>query len=458
MASQFLTMMSRLRESRRIAKMTRAELEAMKLVKFRKLVRHAQAHSPYYAQIIQERGINLDTCVPQDFPVLTKTVLMQNFDRIVTDRSITKAVVDEFLTRSTNPNDQLFDKYRVIHTSGSSGEVGYFLYSDAEWVLGMSQGWGQRRGQSRRPARRRRFGRFRMAWYAATGGHFAGVTMMSAMVQGIRRLFVKLKLLEINSPLPQVIEQLNEFQPEVVAGYTTGLKILAEQQNAGVLRIAPVAVTTGGETMTPADKALLESAFHCPATNGYGTSEHLMQGGANPDGETMTLYDSDLIYEIFDDHTLVTNLFNFTEPLIRYRMSDILRPVEQKHPSSPFLVINSLLGRTEKIPKFVNRNGAEDFIHPISVVELFIPGVTRFQMRLIDRSSFRFAVVVDPSLDVAGKTEALAAAQHRLREFLDQKDMQNVTFDVLPVDDIPVDPKTGKFKLIVDDPGQSLAA
>ena len=59
---------------------TRANIEAAQLKKFRALARLAEARSPYYARIIRERGIQLDSCVPGDFPVLTKSLLMANFN------------------------------------------------------------------------------------------------------------------------------------------------------------------------------------------------------------------------------------------------------------------------------------------------------------------------------------------------------------------------------------------
>ena len=83
------------REHRRSAKLTRAELEAGKLAKFRRLVRHAQQRSPYYRRIIAERGIDLASCKPNDFPVLTKSLLMQHFDEIVTAPGVTKGAIAE---------------------------------------------------------------------------------------------------------------------------------------------------------------------------------------------------------------------------------------------------------------------------------------------------------------------------------------------------------------------------
>ena len=436
-------------ELRRNARMPRAQFEEMKLAKFRDLARHACTHSPYYAQAARERRIEPERCVPGDFPPLTKAELMANFDAIVTDRRITKQGIAEFLTRSHDPAELFLRRYRVVHTSGSSGEVGYFVFSPQDWVRGTAQGV-RSRGNRDGPRRRRGFRRLRLAYYAAVGGHFGGVTLVNGATRGLARLFMKVGFYEVNDPLPETVGALNEFQPDILAGYTGALTILAERQREGVLRIAPFAIGTAGESMSATDKKLLEEAFGCPATNGYASSEHLMMGGPVPGGTSMLLYDDDLIYEMFDDHTLVTNLFNYTLPLIRYRMADVLRPVAQRtQTDSPYLEIESLVGRTEMMPKFVNQEGATDFISPHTINEIFVTGVTRFQMQLTGGDSFRFAVCLDAGLGSEQRGEAVRAVEHRLEEILRQKRMSNVRFGVEVVGDIPVNPQSRKFQLIV---------
>jgi phenylacetate-CoA ligase len=301
-----------------------------------------------------------------------------------------------------------------------------------------------------RRKKRKSRGRFRAAFYGAIGGHYAGVSGASMAKRGMAKLFMNMQLYEVNSPLPQVIDQLNVFQPDLVSGYTTALKMLAEKQRQGLLRISPIAIGTTGEAMSPADKSILEAAFGCEATSMYGCTEHLMMGFSAPGGKTMILYDDDLHYEFFEDHSLVTNLFNFTLPLIRYRMSDILRPVANSQLTTPYIEIESLVGRTEMMPMFINRDGAEDFISPHTINELFVAGVTRFQMHLLSNTSFRFMVCLDSLLNPAQQAAAVGGMERRLREVLDQKLMTNVTFDVVATDDLPVNPKTRKFNLIVD--------
>lgn len=436
------------RELRANAALDRAAFEAKRLQKFRQFVRFANEHSPYYARLIKEQGIVPATATPEQFPVLTKSLLMANFDDIVTDKRITRAKIADFLTRSHVPSERYLDHFTVIHTSGSSGEVGYFVYAPEDLARAMSFGRPSQRRQNGQFRRSHR-GRFRIAFYGATDGHYAGVTMMSMMGRGLARLFVKLALFEVNSPLPQVLEGLNKFQPDVLIGYTTALKILGEKQREDSLHIKPMIIGASGEATTKGDKEILQQAFGCGVMNTYGCSEHLGMGSAMPGSEEIVLYDDDLIFEFGADHCLVTNLFNHTLPLIRYRMSDTLKPLDTDA-HKPYLVIENLIGRNELQPVFVNRDGVKDFISPHTINEIFVTGVTRFQLHITGEASFRFMVCVDKTLTAEQRAAALDGVRKRLLEILAAKRLDNVQFDVVEAGDLPVDPRTRKFKLIVD--------
>ena len=190
MLESIVTAVRTLAEVRPEARLSPAEFEAARLARFRRLVRHAAARSPYYADIIRNKAIDVESCTPRDFPELTKTLLMENFDRIVTDPRITRRAVSDFLARSKDPAEKFLGRYRVMHTSGTSGEVGYFLYSPSDWTRGLLGGSFRRRARRVFTRRKRaRGGRFRFAFYGATGGLFAGVTMATAASRGIARLF-----------------------------------------------------------------------------------------------------------------------------------------------------------------------------------------------------------------------------------------------------------------------------
>ena len=195
--------------------------------------------------------------------------------------------------------------------------------------------------------------------------------------------------------------------------------------------------------------ALLKETFDCSVVNSYGCSEHLGMGASPPGSDKIVLFDHDLIFELERDHTLVTNLFNYTLPLIRYRMADVLRPVPSGE-HAPYLVIESLVGRNELQPTFKNRDGIEDFISPHTINEIFVAGLTRFQLQLTGEAEIRFLVCLDPKLDSAERAAAVEGVAARLREILARKRMDNVRFEVAPTDDLPVNLRTRKFQLIVD--------
>ena len=216
---------------------------------------------------------------------------MQHFDEISTVPGVTKQAIAEFLTRSHDPAELFLGKYRVIHTSGTSGELGTFVYSPRDWARGMST--GPRGPQPKRKCKRK--GKFRVAYYGAIDGHYAGVTMLRSIESGLSKHFVEIGCFEVNSPLPEVIAGLNEFQPDYLSGYTNALKVLAQKQREGALKLdCLTGVSTAGEATTEADRAMLEQAFGCSLVNAHGCSEHLVMGASPPGASNIVLADHDL--------------------------------------------------------------------------------------------------------------------------------------------------------------------
>src|SRR5262249_19790011 len=108
-------------DKRRNRWLTREQIDRMHREKFRKLARHAYRRSPYYRSLMDDTGLDPDTCLPSDFPVLTKRQLMDNFDDVVTAPGITREHVEDFLAGSTDPAELMDGCYHVLHTSGTSG-------------------------------------------------------------------------------------------------------------------------------------------------------------------------------------------------------------------------------------------------------------------------------------------------------------------------------------------------
>ncbi len=417
-------------------RLPREGLEQRNLARFRRLVRFVQRRSPFYAETIRERRIDPAAARPADFPVLTKETLIERFDDIATDPRVRREPIERFLGGSKDARDLFLGRFVVVHSSGSSGRVSCVAYSREEWLHGAAQF-----------ERIIRFGlRKKIAFVGATQGHYAGVSFALALTSPLARLFYDTRAYDVNRPLADTIADLNAFQPRVLTSYARVLVELAEAQQRGELCIAPKAVVSGGEPLLPADRAFLRSAFRTHVRETYATSEHLYMGFDLPRGRGMFLAEDDLILEIQDDGLICTNLFNRTVPLIRHRIDDVVAPAPPdagRH--GPYRIVGGVSGRYEEAPAFLNERGQRDTINPHVIGEIFVKGLRGFQLRQVDRTSFRFLVLLDRAEAENAKRELMEL----WNALLAKKGMRNVRFAIEEVEALERDPTVGKFRLIV---------
>ena len=431
------------------------DFERERLKRFRKLVKYANAHSPYYAKIIKENGISIDTSVPEDFPVLTKAIVMENFDDIVTDRNIRKKEVLEFIKNSSDPRDLYLNKYRAVITSGSFGpeKEGYFVSTLKDSLRGSKSILPPK--FSRKVSilwkvflwflKNRK--RINYAYYGNVGGHHAGYDMATKFPAP----FFKVKGFEINNSISKTSKELTEFQPEVLAGFTTVLKDLGEEQFKGNLNIHPLFIIASGETVTTQDIDFLSERFPgSHVISVYACSEHGNMGRSNLDRKTMTLYDDKLIFEFHEDHTVITNLCNYTMPLIRYRMEDMLTPLSEKN-TYPTIVKN-LVSRSEVTVNFINALGESENFTSFITRRFFVNGLRKFQMQVTSNTSFTFLICYNNNLNQDEKKEVFLDLEKKLKNLLKAKNLENLSYDIQVVEDIPVDRRTRKFNTIVYKP------
>ena len=71
---------------------------------------------------------------------MTKRQVMGEFDRVVTDRHLTREAVDRHVASAPKELEYILDEYLPIASGGSSGERGVFVYDKAafaEFVLNL---------------------------------------------------------------------------------------------------------------------------------------------------------------------------------------------------------------------------------------------------------------------------------------------------------------------------------
>lgn len=412
--------------------------------KFANLLRFVQQHSPYYARIMRERRLRPETATPEDFPVMSKNDLIENFDEIVTSPEVSLSKVEAFLARSRNPGDLLDGRYVIVHSSGTSGRVCYCAYSKREWIKGYTSFF--RAIPVFGPIPRR------TAFVGAVDGHFAAVSLAQTLHWLKIGIFGRTRVFDVNLPWNEIVDGLNRMKPHNLSCYGSLLGELAAEQEKGALNIQPRCITCGGDPLPASDRRTAERVFGRPVLDIYATTETMILGISEPKSQGMVLLEDDLWTEVQPDRLLVTNLFNRTTPLIRYAIPDALRLASPKKYDfyRGYRRIQTLAGRNEDRLYLVNEAGNEDFIHPNAVVEFFVPGITAFQVIRTGQSEFVFRVKLeegqnghDPSC-IEQETRAWWNAK------LATKRMRNVRFDVEFVDQIKNDPRTRKFRLVSD--------
>lgn len=440
---------------KRNEKKSAAEIQALQDKKLKRLLHYAYEHSAYYRRSFERAGItaaSIDSTPLSAFPVIDKSVLMSRFEEIVTVPGMTQEEIGRFDEREKGGGKLFRGQYHIVHSSGSTGTPKYFVYDENAWncmLLGIVRGalWNMTMPQILRflasgP---------RIVYIAATNGRYGGAMAVSDGVNGVG---AKQMYLDINRPVEEWIQSIRTFQPNMVIGYPSAVKILAELVCKGSLSLNALRIVTCGEPLGAGLRGYLEDVFGAEVINFYGASESLAMGVESSPQEGMLLFDDMNVIEVQDGAMYLTCLYNFVQPLIRYRLSDQLTLQAPEGDSRcPFTRAAGLLGRNEDILWFQDKNGKEEFLHPLAVEGFCIRGLCDYQFRQISPDTFEMlAEVPDDTLQETVRREIL----RQMKEILSEKGLEYVQFFVRFVPEILPDAKTGKKRLILTGREESL--
>jgi phenylacetate-CoA ligase len=348
---------------------TPQQLQAYQARALQQLRDHAYARSPFYRRFHAGR-----TDRPlQDLPVLTKAMVMEHFDQLVTDPTVRLAEVEAHLA-ALDGNERLHGHYWVAATSGTTGHRGIFLWDLDEWVtvLGSynrSLDWADATAGLTR--------RLRMAVVSSTTPWHqsarVGATVRSPWVQTLR--------IDSGDPLEGIIEWLHRFQPQVLVGYASILRLLASEQLAGRLTIAPEVVFSASEVLTGETRRRIEQVWGRRPFDVYAATETAGIAAECQVQRGLHLFEDLVVTEVVDSHdqpvppgvsgekVLVSVLFSRTQPLIRYELSDSITPSTRlRCPCGrPFALIEGIQGRVEEALAFPARSGGQVTVQPAVV-------------------------------------------------------------------------------------------
>jgi phenylacetate-CoA ligase len=315
----------------------RSDLQEYQDMRLRRIINHAFENVPYYRELF--RSLNLrpsdirSTDDLEKLPVLTKSDIRQCPEKFIA---------------------QNIEKSSLIHdtTSGSSGHV-FNFYLDKNTLsimraVGM-RSWG--------------FAGYRVGDKIVT---LAGSALLAKNLSAYNRIRFRFsRNLPLSSyhmdtnQLNEYLKQVVKFKPKYIRGYPSSIAILADfAHQSGANSIIPQGIMTTAETLTKNQRNIISLAFNCDVFDQFGCND----GGANAcecshhKGYHIAMERS--VHEFLDDsgkpvktgengHIVLTDLWNYAMPLIRYDAGDMGVPSDKSCSCGRGLpLIEKLSGRT----------------------------------------------------------------------------------------------------------------
>lgn len=411
----------------------------------RTLLRHAVAHSPFHRDRLA--GIDVEHFEIDDLarlPVMAKSEMMDEFDRVVTEPRLDRTTVEAALARTTDEPVPLLGEYTAMSSGGSSGRRGVFVLdvgAQASFFTSLSRSLTRRLRTLGGPPP----GGLHIAMVAASSAtHATGAVPWWTAGD---RLPFRFTPVPVTLPLPEIVERLNAAAAHALYGYPTMLARLAHERRAGRLRVTPVAVTATSETLYPELRDEITDAFGVPVVDTFGSTEGL--AGTSAPGDDVLVFNSDVcIVELVDaenrpvppgvasDKVLVTNLANHVQPLIRYELTDRFERVE--HEGTDGHLRARVHGRADEV---LHYDGVD--IHPFVVRT-----VMTADARVLDYAVRQVAQGIDVSV-VAERDVDVDALRVRLVDAITRAGLAAPEVAVRAVDSLGRHAETGKARRFV---------
>lgn len=315
----------------------------------------------------------------RDVPPIDKAEMMAAFDELVTER-LTR---DEALARALAAEESrdFASEVRGLTvglSSGTSGRRGLFLLSAAERA-----GWAGTILARMIPDLLVR--RHRVAFFLRAN---------SALYETIGSRRVSFRYFDLERPLAAHLDELRAFAPTIVVAPPSVLRALAER----VADLRPRRVVAVAEVLDEIDERVIRGAFAVRVEQIYQATEGLL--GVTCAAGTLHLCEDVNAFTLVPVRgdprrvvPIVTNLFRTTQPIVRYRLDDVLVLREEPCPcGSPFVGLARVEGREGDVLRGRGPRGE---------VPVFADLVSRAILRAIDPADYEVAQSATGALTVS---------------------------------------------------------
>jgi phenylacetate-CoA ligase len=291
---------------------SRAEIEALQTRRLRALLTHAAKHCPFYAARFRQAGFSPET--------------MDSFDQFYTLPRLTKSEIQKYGAEMTATNQDAAKRVRN-QTGGSTGSPLQF--------------WVDRERFTSRKASTTRHNRWAGMnpgdWLAVLWGARLDLASRPGLWGRLRNELVG-RQIELNTSRLReedwqaFIRMLRQKRPRFLLAYAQSAVLFARYlRERGVSDIHFESVITTAEVLSPGQREEIEAAFHAEVFNRYGcrevsviASECSCHSGLHVNAEALLVeIEADPEIPAPSGKVLVTDLLNYSMPLIRYEIGDV---------------------------------------------------------------------------------------------------------------------------------------
>jgi putative adenylate-forming enzyme len=323
---------------------SRDELLVWQDKKVRNFLEKILPKSPFYRHYYQ----GLDIRHWQQFPIIDKSVMMANFDDLNTvgiKKSEAFALATE--AEKTRNFSSTLQGYTVGLSSGTSGNRGLFIVSQQEQQAWAGTILAKALPQSILTPQR-------IAFFLRAN---------SNLYETVKRQRIQFEYFDSFSSVESHIERLNQVAPTILVAPPSMLRLLANAQLKGDLNIAPLKIVSVAEVLDPLDEMYIRDCFAQTVHQLYQCTEGFL--GSTCEYGTLHLNEDILVIQkdYIDKDAgkfmpIITDFNRKTQPIIRYRLDDILTERQTPCPCGSVLTaLESVEGRRDDIFWLPNQRG-----------------------------------------------------------------------------------------------------
>lgn len=359
-----------------------------------------------------------------DYPVMDKSALMGAFHRYNVAGIAGDAAWTAFETTGR------LGKYAVGASTGTSGNRGLYLVSDAERYLWLGTLLAKALPDML-------FARYRVAVMLPRGSRLYDAANESGRLA--------LKFFDLTDGLESQLPAASAFKPNVIVAPPHALIAIARSE----LHFDPVQVFSGAEVLDPADRREIEARFGVTVREIYMATEGLF-GVACAHG-TLHLCEDCVAFEWEPAgglaSPLVTDFTRRTQMMIRYRMNDLLRLSEAPCPcGSPLQAVSEVAGRADDAFRLTSAAGRPVLVTP-DIIRNAVVGASRSiaDFRIVQEAPGQVTLTLPPeaSGDLPAAGDALSALFGRLGA------TPEIRLRAAPL----AAPNSGKLRRVIREPG-----